>query len=213
MLYSVITHADLATFRLHSEEKWTNYWISTLPQYNETIGYELREGVLVVKFEEADSERVTYMDVAYRLTILSQMAALACALHNRKIVQVGSSRYDVHIAVNHPQGLYITEQVGSKLINHQRNGVVFLREDDFYVAVEEATIAAIMERQQKYSLPQVMSHDWLVRFEVEGRFIYKPMAHIFGKDIGWLIEAGKQIELNWAEKFAEITKVVEEYTP
>lgn len=213
MLYSVVSHADLATFRLNSEEKFTNYWISKLPQYDETIGYELREGIVVVKYEEADSERVTYMDVTYRLTILSQMAALACAMHGRKIVQIGSSRYNVHVAINHPEGVYITEQVGNTLIKHQRTGVVFLREDDFYVAVEDATVAAIMKRQRQYSLPQVMDHRWLVRFEVNGHFVYKPMAHIFGKDIGWLIEAGQQIELNWADKLAEITKVEQEYTP
>lgn len=211
---SVCKSTDLEEMRHNSKEVSPGLWISKVPSAMETIGYEIRGGFLIVKFEESEDDRIPYGNVAYKFKHVSSMIALACALHKKKMFKVGSSVYEIHVTVNHPEGRYEVESdMLNNLLHHQLDGLVFVKEEDFYLAITEERLAEILVERIGRSLGNIIDHRYLVRFKVQGKFKYYPLAWIFTDPelLTSYLKPGEE-NLPWNEKLTEIEQFVEGYT-
>lgn len=210
---SVVSQKDLLELRHNSTEVADNLWVSRLPSQEESIAYELKGGFLIVKYEENEDGRITFSNVTYKFNRVSTMIALACALHKRSMFKVGASVYDINVVVNQPDGIYHVEIEGNSIIRHQANGLVFLREGDFYVAVSDSLLAQIYISRLGLSIHSLIDHDYLIRFQINGKYRYFPMAYVYIDPI--IRESflkGDSTEYQWDNKALEIEMFVEEYT-
>jgi hypothetical protein len=211
---AVCKSTDLEELRHNTKAVIPGHWISKLPSAMESIGYEIRGGFLIVKFEESEDGRIPYGNVAYKFKHVSSMIALACALHKKKMFKVGTSVYEIHVTVNHPEGMYaVTTDLLNNLTHHQVEGMVFVKEGDFYLAITDERLAEILVDRIGLSLGNIIDHRYLVRFKTMGKFKYYPLAWVF-TDPELLTSYLKPDEENlpWNEKLTEIEQFVEGYT-
>jgi hypothetical protein len=217
MHYEVaVSQQDLTEFTYNTKEVHANLYISQLPTYEETIGYEIRGHVAVIKFEETEGDRITYGNPSYTLQAVSQVIALACVLHKVKHFQLGASVHTIHVAVNDPQGAFIAKQgqPGVGIIKHQVNGLVFKEEGNFFMALEGGMVCSLYVDRMGTSLGlQLIDRTFLIRFEVEGKFHYYPMALVFTDPVvrsSYLKPSDPFFD--WDSKREEIEQFVEEWT-
>lgn len=212
---AVVSYQDLIEFQYNSKEVAENLWVSELPTYHESIGYELRGSILVVKYEQNEDERISYGDTSYTLAIVPQVIALACALHKRTYVQLGITRHTIHVAVNHPEGAYIAQShlAGGRVFKHQAKGLIFNKEKDFYMALEDRLVAQLYVDRMGLSIGNLIPAAYLVRFEDNGKFHYFPASLVFTDPIireSYLSIVEK--DFDWDGKRKEIEDFVEEWT-
>lgn len=213
---AAVTSQDLLEFTYNSKEVSENLWVSELPTYHESIGYELRGSILVVKYEQTEDERISYnSNMSYSLQAVPPVIALACAMHKRRYVQLGTSRHTIHVAVNHPEGAYIAKKdhVGQAVIKHASKGLVFVRNGDFYEALEDRLVAQLYVDRMGLSIGNLIPSSYLVRFEHNGKFLYFPAAFAFtDKPLRDSYLKTEEREFEWDLKRNEIEHFVEEWT-
>lgn len=213
---AAVTSQDLLEFTYNSKEVSENLWVSQLPTYHESIGYELRGSILVVKYEQTEDERISYgSNMSYSLTAVPPVIALACAMHKRRYVQLGTSRHTIHVAVNHPNGEYIAkkEGVGQTIIKHQTKGLIFVKDKDFYMALEDRLVAQLYVNLIGMSIGNLIPVAYLVRFEHFGKFKYFPASLVFTDQVirdSYLTP--EEQAFGWDLKREEIEHFVEEWT-
>jgi hypothetical protein len=213
---AAVTSQDLLELTYNSKEVSENLWVSELPTYHESIGYELRGSILVVKYEQTEDERIAYnSNMSYSLQAVPPVIALACAMHKRRFVQLGTSRHTIHVAVNHPEGAYIAKKdhVGQTVIKHASKGLIFVKNQDFYEALEDRLVAQLYVDRMGLSIGNLIPNAYLVRFELNGKFLYFPASHAFTeKAIRDSYLTREEQDLEWDLKRNEIEHFVEEWT-
>lgn len=213
----VVSRQDLLEFDYNSREVHTNLWISQLPTFNESIGYEIRQAMLVVKFEENEDGRITYGNPSYTLQQVTQTIALACAKHRVSHFVLGASVHTIHVSVNEPQGAFIAKQgkPGVGVIKHQAAGLVFVKEGNFFMALENSMVAALyVNRMSNEMSLRLIPSAYLVRFEGKnGEFHYFPLSHVFADPDVRDSYLFKETEtFDWDGKRKEIEDFVEDWT-
>lgn len=210
---SAVSYQDLLEFQHNSKEVANNLWVSELPSQFESIGYELDGSTLVVKYEQNEDERIAYGDHAYSLNIVPQIIALACAAHKRSFVRLGRSRHTIHVTVNKPDGEFFAVVTGAKTIKHQSRGLIFAKEHDFYMALEDRLVAQLYVDRMGLALGNIIPAAYLVRFEYKGVFHYFPASLVFtDKTIRDSYLTPEQQEFDWDDKRKTIEDFVEEWT-
>jgi hypothetical protein len=211
---TAVSQQDFLEFSHNSREVAQNLWVSDLPSYHESIGYELRGSILVVKYEDTEDERITYGNPAYILSVISPTIALACALHKRQLFQLGKSIHNIHVAVNRPDGAFIAEpQVIGGMLMHQAAGLVFVKEKNFMMAVTDETVAQLYIQRLGMAIGNAINNRYLIRFHHEGKYVYFPLAHVFADPLlrsSYLREHEEAFD--WDGKRTEIETFVEEWT-
>lgn len=213
---AAVTSQDLLEFTYNSKEVSENLWVSELPTYHESIGYELRGSILVVKYEQTEDERISYnSNMSYSLQAVPPVIALACAMHKRRYVQLGTVRHTIHVAVNHPNGAYIAKKddVGQGIIKHASKGLLFVKNGEFYEALEDRLVAQLYVDRMGLSIGNLIPNAYLVRFELNSKFLYFPASLAFTEQVirdSYL--KPEERELEWDLKRNEIEHFVEEWT-
>jgi hypothetical protein len=218
MYYEIaVKQQELIELRQNSEEVLPGFWVSRLPSYDEAIGYEINGDLLIVKYEETEDGRITFGDQSFNLKAVSQILGLACAMHKKSHFKMGVSMHRIHATVNHPDGAYVAENTGrvnEPVVYHQSEGLVFTKEKNFWVAVEPALIAQLFIDRMGLSIRSLIHEMYQVRFEVDGKFVYYPLANVYHSDFirESLTRKEHKGKLDWAGKQAEIENFVEEWT-
>lgn len=218
MYYEIaVKQQEVIELRQNSEEVLPGFWISRLPSYDEVICYEIKEDMLIVKYEETDGERITFGDLTFNLKAVSQILGLACAMHKKTHIKLGVSLHRIHVAVNHPDGAYIAENTSrahEPVVYHQQEGLVFTKEKNFYVAIEPSMIAQLFIDRMGLSIRSLIPEMYQVRFEVDGKFVYYPLANVYHSDFVRESLTRKEHKglLDWDGKQVEIENFVEEWT-
>lgn len=213
---AAVTSQDLMEFTYNSKEVATNLWVSELPTYHESVGYELHGSVLIVKYEQNEDGRIIYgSGTSYSLQAVPPVIALACAMHKRRFIQMGTSRHTIHVAVNHPNGEYIArvDIAGGSMIKHASKGMIFVKDKDFYMALEDRLVAQLYVDRMGLSIGNLIPSAYLVRFENNGKFHYFPASHVFTDKVirdSYLSDVEK--EFDWDLKRKTIEHFVEEWT-
>lgn len=211
---SVITSDILQEIALNTKEVATNLYVSELPSFGESIGYELQQGLLIVKYEQNEDERIAYGSVAYRFETVPGIVAAVCALHKRRFLKVGVSSHTIHVAVNHPDAEYIAVQdTHYGLLKHQTKGLLFLQEKEFFMAVPGHIVAQLYVDRMGLSIGHLIPEQYLVRFDYNGKFQYFPVSYAFMPEhLRQVCIEGRFKDLDWDGKRTEIENFVEEYT-
>jgi hypothetical protein len=213
---AAVSAQDLLEFTYNSKEVAENLWVSELPTHQESIGYELKGSIVVVKYEQTEDERIQYNDqLSYSFQVVPQTIALACAMHKRRFIQLGTSRHTIHVAVNYPNGEYIAnaERPGGQIIKHQVKGLIFVKDKDFYMALEDSMVAQLYVDRMGLSIGNLIPDKYLIRFDYNGWFCYFPAALAFTDPTlrdSYLSPVEK--EFDWDLKRETIEHFVEEWT-
>ncbi|MNZ52697.1 hypothetical protein D3C78_705540 [compost metagenome] len=122
-------------------------------------------------------------------------------------IKLGNKVLRIDVLENAPNGVYYNETVlGHGLVRHEVSGSVFTRTCNVYSAINSDTLKLLNERFVKRNHGVFIPNDYLVRFVVNGRYIYQPMSRLFGDAE---VAAGFTNDLEvaeWVEKSNEILK-------
>lgn len=209
MTYTIIVDArEVAEAQANTREPFKDLFITRLPSELEEVGYERIDDTLVVKYEENEEGR---MVIAAQLPYaihdhLPRIFGVILKLHYGVTkIKLGNKVHRIEVLVNAPNGVYFNEMIlGNRALKHEVTGTVFTRAGDTYAAVNHGTLALLNERFVKKGHGMFIDEAFLVRFIINGSYVYQPMSRLFNDvDVAVSFNAALTKE-DWAEKNQEV---------
>ncbi|MNB58504.1 hypothetical protein D3C87_332570 [compost metagenome] len=209
MTYTIIVDSrEVAEAQANTREPFKDLFITRLPSECEEVGYERVDDMLVVKYEENEDGRMTITaQMPYELhDHLPRIFGVIMKLHYGVTkIKLGNKIHRIEVLVNAPTGVYFNEAIlGGRALKHETSGTVFTRGGDTYAAVNDVTLSILNERFVKKGTGVFIPDSYLVRFIVNGRYVYQPMSRLFN-DVDVAISFNDAItKEEWAEKNQEV---------
>ncbi|QTH80502.1 hypothetical protein PA10_00304 [Pseudomonas phage pPa_SNUABM_DT01] len=215
--YTIIVDArEIAEAQVNTAEPFKDLFVTRLPSECEEVGYERVNDTLIVKYEENEDGRMMITaQMPYELhDHLPRIFGVIMKLHYGVTkIKLGNKTMRIDVIVNDPTGVYYNEAVlGGKIVRHETAGSVFIRMGDTYSAVSDIALKVIYERFVRRGTGVFIPDHYLVRFVINGRYIYEPMARLFG-DAEVAASFNSAIEAaDWVEKSNIILKQLGDLT-
>jgi hypothetical protein len=209
MTYTIIVDSrEIAEAQANTREPFADLFITRLPSECEEVGYERAGDTLIVKYEEnEDGRMVVNAQLPYELhDHLPRIFGVILQLHYGVTkIKLGNKIHRIEVLVNAPCGVYHNEAVlGGRALKHETTGTVFTRGGDTYAAVNEATLALLNERFVKRGTGVFIPEMYMVRFVINGRYVYQPMSRLFN-DVDVATSFNDAISKEeWIEKNQEV---------
>lgn len=209
MSYTVIVDSrEVAEAQANTREPFKDLFITRLPSECEEVGYEKVGDTLIIKYEENEDGRMMIgAQLPYEIhDHLPRIFGVILKLHYGVTrIKLGSKTHRIEVLVNAPGGVYYNEaMIGGRALKHETTGTVFTRGGDTYAAVNQATLDLLHERFIKRGHGQFIDDTFLVRFVVNGTYVYQPMSRLFNDVEVAMSFNGALTEADWAEKNAEV---------
>ncbi|MNH65410.1 hypothetical protein D3C73_174190 [compost metagenome] len=209
MSYTIIVDSrEIAEAQANTREPFADLFITRLPSECEEVGYERAGDTLIVKYEEnEDGRMVVNAQLPYELhDHLPRIFGVILQLHYGVTkIKLGNKIHRIEVLVNAPCGVYHNEAVlGGRALKHETTGTVFTRGGDTYAAVNEATLGLLNERFVKRGTGVFIPEMYMVRFVINGRYVYQPMSRLFN-DVDVATSFNDAISKEeWIEKNQEV---------
>ncbi len=148
----IITQDELVEARLNTTEPFDRLFISKLPSEDVEIGYEVRDDVLTVKYEQLDNDRLMIANLspeeveAYQIP---HIYGVVLKLHGVRKLKLGvSTVLYTDVRINQPCGVWhAVQQPDNSVIEHAVDGRVFvLTEDNRYTALSDEHISDLYHK-------------------------------------------------------------------
>lgn len=184
MQYSfIIDHTDFEEIRLNTTEVFENLYISRQPSVEEEVGYEIKGDTLIMKYEQNEDGRII-LDSAKKFNglapLLPAIFGAVMHLHKLKKLKVCNHEFDVEVFINKPNGIYLNERgADGDVIRHELGGMIYRRRDALYCQINEMKVFKRMIQMRKNGIGSFIDPEILVRFEVNGKFVYQPAGHCY----------------------------------
>lgn len=214
MTYTIIVDArEVAEAGANTKEPFAGLFITRLPSELEEVGYEVIGNTMIVKYESNEDGRTSVSSkVPYAIHgTIPRIFGIVAKVHNGITqIKLGKETHRIDVLVNSPLGVYFNEgKIGGKIIRHETEGLVFTRNDNTYSAVTKTTLDSLYERFIKRGSGVCIPPDYLVRFVVNGKYIYQSMSLLFN-DGGVAASFNSSIsEDEWQEKSQEVISTIE----
>lgn len=213
---SIVDATDLESFKKNTIQGENGRYVSKVPEFSESLTYEIKQDKLIVIQETNEDTTITYGQLSYNFRVIPVMFALACAMHRKRILQVGVTEHTVYTHVQGALDRFIAsygETGGIRM--HDRKGLVFVEEEEFVVAVPEEVICSLYIEKMTMAI-KLFDERYLIRFTLPGgSFMYFPMADLYANEA---VRASKYRNLpnfsllDWEAKRNELETFVEDWT-
>jgi len=179
----VLNHTDVEEVARNTNEVFKNLFVSKQPSKREEVGYELIDDMVVIKYEQTEDERLVIDNMRIPHYTLAHLPVIfgAIVAHHRVIhLKVGAVVLTVNTVVNHPTGTYYSERdavVG--VTHHAIAGHIFKQHGNRYVALPDPALLKAIHRQVNLGVGQFIDPSLLVRFLLNEKPVYVPLAYCF----------------------------------
>lgn len=162
-----------------------------------------------------DDECTSYLDnKQYEFKTLPYLVVVLCAKMDFSHIEIGLSKHSISIYDRDVPGRFIPIVENQTLILHESEGVVFRREEEFYIALHDEFVADMLISNLGHSL-RFFNDKYLVRFNHYGKFFYFPLGAVFGNETLRDLEYSNLPEykhFDWEAKLAELEEFPEKVT-
>lgn len=209
MSYTIIVDSrEIAEAQANTREPFKDLFITRLPSECEEVGYERVEDTLIIKYEENEEGRMAVTaQMPYELhDNLPRIFGVILKLHYGVTkIRLGNKTHRIEVLVNEPNGVYYNERIlGGRSLKHETTGTVFTRGNDVYSAVNSITLDILNERFVKRGQGVFIPAEYLVRFIINGSYVYEPMSRLFNDVTVAASFNGAITEEDWIEKNLEV---------
>lgn len=209
----VIDHRELAEATANTREPFGNLFITRIESEQEEVGYEKIGDLLVVKYEENEDGRINLNPaLSYNgIESLPRIYGVIMKIHGAAQIRLGKTLIKASVVVNAPNGIYYNEACrGGRVFKHELQGLVFTLTGDTYSAVNNETLEILNRRFVSRGHGIVIPDSYLVRFEVDGKFVYQPLQRVFNNPTVASSFSSKITEREWVEKNNAVSKLFKE---
>lgn len=209
MIYSfVIDHTDVEEVKANTKEVFANLFISRLPSTEEEVGYEIKDDTIIMKYEQNEDGRIM-LDSMRKLkeieAFLPPIFGAVLEMHQIKKLKICERLYDVDVFVNQPTGMYINERADDgQVVRHEVGGVIYERSGNIIRQVEDLQALTKMAEMRKLNIGPFISPTYLIRFEINDKFIYVPVGYCFHDPLVSKALCPRVTVSQWAEKTVEV---------
>lgn len=175
-------------------------------EYDEYIIYTVFQDRIEIIFEVGDGIRQEYFKgCKFDFTALPFLMGVVCGIHNKRILVIGNSVHTVSVfKADDEHSRFIPTMEKGKLVFHDREGVVFTKQDNFYIAVPEELVSNLFIKRMGHSI-KIYPDEYLIRFKENDGFKYVPWTELN-------LVHGEYRNLEGDAKLKEIEAVVDHYT-
>lgn len=207
-----------------SDIKQVTFWtannsstgVAILKEFNEKVHYQrINEHTIRITEEHFDGEINSYTSNRhYNFQVLPFLVAAICYEYGIRFVEVGLSKHSVVIYDTETTDRFIPTTEAGRVYLHDREGVLFIQNDQYFTAVADQQVAELLISNMDYSL-RFFDQKYLIRFKVGQRYLYFPLADVF-LDSGVREMKHRNIQgianLPWKNKLKEILAMPDQFT-
>lgn len=212
---TVIKGSDVKEVRFAVSNNTSN-GVAYLPEFNEKLFFMFTgDHTIRVVQEEFDGDIKAYQTSQFfNFPVLPFLVSAVCFKYGIRYVEVGLSTHSVAVFDTEGSGRFIPTTESGKIYLHDREGMVFTQEGQYFTAVSNEQVAEMLISNMDYSL-RFFDQKYLIRFKVGNRFIYFPLADVF-TDSGMRSMKHRNIpevdKVNWGKKLDEILAMPDQFT-
>lgn len=165
----IITEDELVEARLNTTEPFDRLFITKLPSEDVEVGYEVRDEVLTIKYEQLDDERLLLAELTadeIRAHDMPHIYGVILKLHGIRKLKLGKDViFYTSVTVNSPCGVWhAVRDTDGTVFEHAVKGTVFIRTEDWrYTALSSATIVELYRRYVLLGQGQFIPSMYLIR--------------------------------------------------
>lgn len=172
--------------------------------------------IRVLRDKDSDFDDVYTSNEIYDNLDVSQVIAYLLNYYNKRKLKRGVTVETVMVYVNTPESRFHITTHGNKPVFHEREGLVFqCLEGNCYQAIPTEVVCDLVVSRMGLTI-KLFDPKYLIRFEVDGKFIYAPLSAVYQDPIVRDIEhwevARHVVGRQWEQKQADLLKLVEDYT-
>lgn len=206
------THTHDTGLFINGESK---RFFTTLLDHNESVLYDVYDGHLVIIRETNEGEVEEYLsDRSYDYQTLPLLVAIACYKHNKRVVKMGRSTHTLMFHDN-KDGRFEAVLEAGKVTLHDKEGLVFTQDGDYYLSLPEEHVANIMLERLNHSL-KFFDEKYKVRFKIGRNYAYFPLTEVFAdpevRNIRLKLDNLTITQPSWDRLREQLMGLLEDYT-
>lgn len=215
---AVIKGSDLdkVIFNLTADGQFGRAKIIGEDAVEETVNFQKLDGHRVRITQECfEEDCIRYPEnKQYDFVTLPYMITAVCAKYGFSQILIGNSKHTISIYDQEKPGRFIPVVENSVTYLHDREGLVFRREGDFYNSQLDEFVADILISSMEHTL-RFFDQAYLIRFNLNGKFFYFPLADVYATELTRELKyrnLPEYKEFDWAGKLKELNEFPEKVT-